>query len=67
MADATYIAPNNTIPALQPLPGDIQLEDAPHAGEGKNWPLASAGVAIAVAATPQPQQFWTSLLNRCGK
>jgi hypothetical protein len=51
MADVTEIAPNNTIPPLPPLPGA-----APLAGDGKNWPLASAGVALAVVASLLPRQ-----------
>jgi hypothetical protein len=55
MADTTEIAPNDTIPALPPLPGVAPLLHAPHAGDGQIWPLASAGIAVAVAATPQPR------------
>ena len=55
MADATEIAPNNTIPALPPLPGAAPLVYIPRVGDGQNWPLASVGVAVAVAATPQPR------------
>ena len=55
MADTTEIAPNDTIPALSPLPGVAPLVHAPHAGDGRIWPLASAGIAVAVAATPQPR------------
>jgi hypothetical protein len=45
-------------------------------GGGQNWPLASAGIAVVVAATPQPWQCifrvtmrgsWTSPLNRRGR
>jgi hypothetical protein len=53
MADTTEIAPNDTIPALPPLPDVNPLEHAPRAGDGQIWPLASAGIAVAVATTPQ--------------
>jgi hypothetical protein len=41
----------------------------PAAGDGKNWPLASKGIAITAVAAPQPQKHWTrtSPLNRRGK
>ncbi len=55
MADTTEIAPNDTISALPPLPGVAPLVHAPRAGDGQIWPLASAGIAVAVAATPQPR------------
>ena len=56
MADTTEIAPNDTIPALPPLPGVAPLVHAPRAGDGQIWPLASAGIAVAQALTPQPPQ-----------
>ena len=55
MADPEEIAPNDTIPALPPLPGVAPLVHAPRTGDGQIWPLASAGIAVAVAATPQPR------------
>jgi hypothetical protein len=55
MADAMEIAPNDTIPALPPLPGASPLVHIPRADDGQTWPLASAGIAVAVAATPQPR------------
>ena len=69
MADVMEIAPNDTIPPLPPLPGAAPLVHIPGVGDGKNWLLASAGIAVAVVATPQPQQRWarTSPLNRRGK
>jgi hypothetical protein len=56
MADTTEIAPNDTIPALPPLPGVAPLVHAPCAGDGQIWPLTSAGIAVAQALTPQPPQ-----------
>jgi hypothetical protein len=63
------ITPNDTIPRLPPLPGAAPLVHILGAGDGKNWPLASAGIAVAVVATLQPRRWWTrmSLLNRRGK
>ena len=55
MADTTEIAPNDTIPALSPLPGVAPLVHAPHVGDGQNWPIGSAGTAVAQALTPQPR------------
>jgi hypothetical protein len=68
MAGMTEIAPNDTIPPLPPLPGAAPLVHIPGMGDGKNWPLASAGIAVAGVATPQPWQHWMriSLLNRRG-
>ena len=54
MADTMEIAPNDTIPALPPLPGVASLLHAPHVGDGQIWPLGSAGTAVAQALTPQP-------------
>jgi hypothetical protein len=41
----------------------------PGAGDGKNWLLASEGIAVVAVATPQPRKHWTrtSLLNKRGK
>ena len=55
MADAMEIAQNEGMPALPPLPPVAPVVHAPGEGVGKNWPLASAGIAVAVAATPQPR------------
>ncbi len=55
MAHAMEIAPNEGMPALPPLPPVALVVHAPGEGVGKNWPLASAGIAVAVAATPQPR------------
>jgi hypothetical protein len=49
------IAPNGGMLALPPLPRVIPYVHAPGEGVGQNWPLGSAGIAIAVAATPQPR------------
>ncbi len=54
MANTTEIAPNDTIPALLPLPGVAPLVHAPRAGDGQIWPLMSSGIAVAVAATRSP-------------
>jgi hypothetical protein len=63
------IAPNSTIPPLPPLPSAAPLVHIPGMGDGKIWPLASAGIAVTMVATPQPWQRWTrtSALNRRGK
>ncbi len=63
------IAPNNTIPPLPPLPGAAPLVHIPGAGDGKNWPLVSAGIAVTAVATPQPRGCRTRMspLNRRGK
>ena len=50
MADTTEIAPNDTIPALPPLPGVAPLVHAPRAGDGQIWPLGSAGTAVVQVA-----------------
>ena len=55
MADAMKIAPNEGMPALPPLPPVAPVVHVPGKGVGQNWPLASAGIAVAVAATPQPR------------
>ena len=55
MADAMEIAPNEGMPALPPLPRVAPVVHAPGKGVGRNWPLASAGIADAVATTPQPR------------
>jgi hypothetical protein len=54
MADVTKIAPNDTTPPLLPLPGAAPLMHIPGASDGKNWPFASAGIAVATVATPLP-------------
>jgi hypothetical protein len=46
MAVTTKIAPNDIIPAL------VHIQ---RVGDGQTWPLASAGIVVAVAATPQPR------------
>jgi len=51
----TEITPNDTIPALPPLTGVAPLVHASRAGDGQIWPLVSAGIAVAVAATLQPR------------
>ena len=52
------IAPNDTIPALPPLPGASPLVHIPRVGDGQTWPLASAGIAVAVAAiTRRPDNY----------
>jgi len=55
IADAMEIAPNEGMPALPPLLPIAPVVHAPGEGVGQNWPLASAGIAVAVAATPQPR------------
>ena len=76
MADATEIAPNEGMHALPPTRRVARVVHAPGKGDGQNWPLASAGKAVAAAATPQPRKCifrvmtrgrWTSPLNRRGR
>jgi hypothetical protein len=76
MAEAMEIAPNDTIPTLPLLPGASPLVHIPCAGDGQTWPLASAGIAVAVAATPHPRLLifrattrgsWASPLKRRGR
>jgi len=55
MAVATEIAPNDIIPTLSPLRGASPLVHIQRAGDGQTWPLASAGIAVAMATTPQPR------------
>ena len=55
MADAMEIAPTDGMPALPPRPRVAPVVPVPGEGVGQNWPLASAGIAVAVAATPQPR------------
>jgi hypothetical protein len=55
MADVMEIPPNNTIPPLPLLPGAAPLVHIPGAGDGKNWPLVSVGIAVTAVATPQPR------------
>ena len=59
MADAMEIAPNEGMPALPPLPPVAPVVHAPGEGVGKNWPLASAGIAVAVAATLHPRDAFS--------
>ena len=56
MADEAEIAPNNTIPALPPLPGAAPLAQIPRAGDGQKWPLANTGTGVTTIATLQPWQ-----------
>ena len=51
MAEEAKIAPNNTIPALPPLPGAAPLMHNPPAGDGQNWPLANTGTGVTTIAT----------------
>jgi hypothetical protein len=60
MADDREIDQNNTIPTL-PLPGAAPLVHTPGEGDGQNWPLASAGIAVAAVATMQPWRHWTRI------
>ncbi len=47
------IGPNDTIPPLPPLLGAAPLVHIPGAGDGKNWPLASAGIALGLLDNPK--------------
>ena len=52
------IAPNDTIPAHPPHPGASPHVHIPRVGDGQTWPLASAGIAVAVAAiTRRPDNY----------
>jgi hypothetical protein len=51
----TEIAPNDTIPALAPLPGAAPLVYIPCVVDGQNWLCASVGVVIAEVAVLQPR------------
>ncbi len=65
MAEAMEIAPNEGMPALPPLSPVAPVVHAPGKGVGQNWLLASAGIAVAVAATTQPRD--TFLERRRGE
>ena len=69
MANVVKVAPNEGMHTLPPNWSVAPVVHAPGEGDGQNWPLASAGIAVATVATPQPQQRWTrtSPLNRRGK
>jgi hypothetical protein len=76
MSDAMEITPNKGMHALSPLRHVAPVVHAPGKGDGQNWPLVSAGIVVAVAATLQPRQrifqvttreSWTSPLNRRGR
>ena len=56
MAYEAEIPPNNTLPALPPLPGAAPLAHNPRAGDGQNWQLANAGTGVTTVTTPQPWQ-----------
>ncbi len=47
------IVSNEGIPALPPLPWVATDIHAPGKGDGQNWPLVSAGIAVVAVATPQ--------------
>jgi len=55
MADVMEIAPTEGMPALPPLLPVAPVVHAPGKGVGQNLLLASAGIATAVATTPQPR------------
>jgi hypothetical protein len=69
MADAMGIALNEGMHALPPTRHVAPVVHAPGEGDGQNWSLASAGIAVLAVATPQPRRRWTrtSPLNRKGK
>ena len=76
MADAMKITPNEGMPALPPLQCVAPIVHAPGKEDDLNRPLASAGIAVAAAATPQPWQrifgvttrgSWTSPLKSRGR
>jgi hypothetical protein len=56
MADEAEIAPNNTIPALPPLPGAAPLAHNPHTDDGQKLPLADTRTGVTTITTPQPWQ-----------
>ena len=55
-ADAMEIVLNEGMHALPPTWRIVPVAHAPGKGYGQCWQLASAGIAIAVATTPQPRQ-----------
>jgi hypothetical protein len=70
IANAMEIASKEGISALPPpLPCIAPVLHAPGKGDGQNWLLASAEIAVKVVATPQPRQRWTRMspLSRRGK
>ena len=69
MANAMEIVPNEGMHTLPPTRHVASVVHAPCEGDGQNWLLASAGIAVPAVATPQPQRGWTrtSPLNRRGK
>ena len=56
MANEAEIPPNNTIPALPPLPGAAPLAHNRCAGDGKNWLIVNAGTGVMTITTLQPWQ-----------
>ena len=55
MANAMEIAPNKGMHALPPTRHIVPVVHAPGKEDGQYWPLASAGIAVPAAATPQPR------------
>ena len=64
MADTMEIVPNKGMHALPPTRHVALVLHAPGKGDGQNLPLASVGIAVAVAATPQPRQHIFSSDNK---
>ena len=56
MADAMELVPNEGMHALPSTWRGTPVVHAPGDGEGQNWPLASAGIAVPAVATPQPRR-----------
>jgi hypothetical protein len=55
MTDVMEIVSNEGIPALPPLPRVAPVVHALGKGDGRNWPSASAGIAVAGVLTLQPR------------
>ncbi len=55
MTNAMEITSNEGIPALPPLPHVTPVVHVPGKGDDRNWPSASAGIAVAAVVTLQPR------------
>ena len=56
MANRIEIAPNKGMHALPPTQRIAPVVHVPGKGDGQNWLLTSARIAVAAAATQQPRQ-----------
>ncbi len=55
MVDVMEIALNEGMHTLPPTWRAAPVVHALGEGDGQNWPLLSAGIAVSVVATPQPR------------